>query len=221
MQVPFFPGPVFGWIYVAILVAILGTAAGTDLRSFRVPKWLTVPALGLGVVVNVVRGAWLGSQGLAAWSLGAHGAWVGGLDGLLFSLAGFAVGFGLFLLMWILGVCGGGDVKLFAALGAWVGPALALCVLAVSVGVVLVLVFGRLAVSLVAGDWTKVQGKLLRGQARPRGGRGQPQPKSRLLGFSLPLAVAATVVLLWAFRVDLHFVPAAGGARAPGASHAH
>src|SRR2546430_2166443 len=36
--------------------------------------------------------------------------------------AGFAIGFALLLLPWILGGGGMGDVKMLAALGAWLGP---------------------------------------------------------------------------------------------------
>src|SRR5438270_8400 len=67
----------------------------------------------------------------------------GALDGLLFALAGFGLGFALFFVLWVLGACGGGDVKLFAALGAWVGPALAVGVLAGTVVVLAAAVAAR------------------------------------------------------------------------------
>src|SRR5262245_56621526 len=137
MQTPFFPELAFGWAYVIILLGILTVASVLDLRTMRVPKWLTLTALPLGIVVNIVRGAWLASDGQAAWALEPNGWMLGALDGLLFALAGFAVGFVLFFLMWILGACGGGDVKLFAALGAWLGPALAIQVLLASLVVVI------------------------------------------------------------------------------------
>src|SRR5262249_137668 len=130
MRHPFFPPePVFAWAFCAVLVLLTGLACYTDLRRLTIPKSLTLTALALGLLMNLVRGAWLGATAEAVWTLGAHGGLVGALDALLFSLAGFAVGFGLFFLMWVLGTCGGGDVKLFAALGAWVGPYLALFVL--------------------------------------------------------------------------------------------
>jgi prepilin peptidase CpaA len=40
----------------------------------------------------------------------------------LWSLAGFATGFALNVGFFILHIRGGGDVKLFAGLGAWLGP---------------------------------------------------------------------------------------------------
>ena len=202
MHVTFFPEPVFGWAYLAVLLAILVAASCLDLRFLAVPKWLTVPALGLGVLCNLARGAWLGAVDQPAWALGAGGPVVGALDGLLFALAGFLVGFGLFFLMWILGVCGGGDVKLFAALGAWLGPALAVAVLAVTVVIVCVFVFFRVAAAVFGGNW-----KLLRQPGRrPRPGQAGHQPRRRALGFALPLAVATALVLPYVFRVELHFV---------------
>src|SRR3954447_20707140 len=104
----FFPDPLFGWAYLAALFGLLAAAAWKDLRALVIPKQLTVPALALGLLVNVARGAWLGAAGNAAWVLPEGGPVVGALDGLLFTLAGFAVAFGLFFAMWFLGVCGGG-----------------------------------------------------------------------------------------------------------------
>jgi prepilin peptidase CpaA len=45
-----------------------------------------------------------------------------GASGFLLALSGWAVGLMLFLPFFLLGGMGGGDVKLLAALGAWIGP---------------------------------------------------------------------------------------------------
>src|SRR5262245_8503550 len=128
----YFPDPVTGWVFLTGLLGVLAVASYTDQRFMKVPKWLSLPAFGLGLVASLVRGALLGASGSSVWVLGSNGAGVGALDGLLFALAGFVVGFVLFFGMWLMGICGGGDVKLFAALGAWIGPALVVAVLAVS-----------------------------------------------------------------------------------------
>lgn len=86
---------------VVVLIGLLTVAVVTDMRSSRIPNWLTFPSMAL--------------------ALAAH-AWLHGLQGCLFSLLGFAVGLGLFLGPHLLGCMGAGDVKLMAAVGAIVGP---------------------------------------------------------------------------------------------------
>jgi prepilin peptidase CpaA len=85
--------------------AVAAAGCATDLRSRRIPNWLT-------------GGATLGAL--------IYHAWAAGPSGLLLSLAGCLVGGAIFFLPFALGGLGGGDVKLLAALGAWAGPADAL-----------------------------------------------------------------------------------------------
>ena len=162
----FFPGPMFGWAFSAVLFGLLAVAAYQDLKRVIVPKWITLPTLALGILFNLVRGGWVEASGGGVWS------------GFLFALAGFGTGFGLFLLMWLLGTCGGGDVKLFAALGAWVGPLLCVFIL----GCTIILVVLQLVTLAVAGR----------------------KVNKRRLTYSLPAALVTVVVLLWVFRGELH-----------------
>ena len=85
--------------------AITLVAAFTDVRRFKVPNALTFPALLFGLVVSTC---------------------LGGFAGLGTSLLGAAAGFGVLVVFYALGGVGAGDVKLFAALGSWLGPALTL-----------------------------------------------------------------------------------------------
>ena len=80
------------------LSLILVTAAVTDLRWQRIPNWLTLPALPIGLIAQSVYGE-------------------GFLQGLLGALGGFAALFVLFAI----GSGGGGDVKLFTVVGSFVG----------------------------------------------------------------------------------------------------
>ncbi|HXD85407.1 MAG TPA: A24 family peptidase [Urbifossiella sp.] len=104
----------FAIAFVGILVVGLGYAAYVDWTTLKVPKWLTIGLLALGIAMNLARGGWLGRDSDDGLGLGL-------LNGFLFSLAGFALGFALFFLLWIFGLGGGGDVKLVAATGAWIG----------------------------------------------------------------------------------------------------
>lgn len=84
-------------------VLVLSVSTFTDLRSRRIPNWLVFPFLLLGLIV---------SWGPASW----HGVSVGQ------SLAGMGLGLLLFGSLALMGGMGMGDVKLCAAIGAWVGP---------------------------------------------------------------------------------------------------
>jgi prepilin peptidase CpaA len=82
-----------------VLVAAL-VAAATDLARFKVYNLLTLPLLVSGLIY--------------------HGA-VGGPVELGMSAAGMVLGAAVLLVFYIMGGMGAGDVKLMAALGAWLG----------------------------------------------------------------------------------------------------
>jgi Flp pilus assembly protein protease CpaA len=129
--------------------------------------------------------------------LSPAGVATGAVDGLLFAAAGFAGGFTLFFGLWLMGVCGGGDVKLFAALGAWIGPVLVVAVLAVSLALLWLVVLGVMTSRLLRG-----RGVAMRA--------GQPVAGARspiVIRYSLIATLAAIPVLLWAFRADLGLAP--------------
>jgi prepilin peptidase CpaA len=88
------------------MVALVG--AVTDVRSARIPNRLTYSAL---LIALVLRADLLGLAGLKS---GAAGMLMGG---------------GLFCVLFLLGAMGGGDMKLMAAVGAWVGSTEVLTVL--------------------------------------------------------------------------------------------
>jgi len=82
-------------------VVVLAVATVTDLRSRRIPNWLVLPFLVAGIVTS-------------CWLHGWHGAGQ--------SFGGLALGGVLFGILSVMGGMGMGDVKLCAAIGAWIGP---------------------------------------------------------------------------------------------------
>lgn len=180
---PFFPDPFFGWLFYLTLAGLTGWAAYVDWKTLTIPKPIVVAMLGLGVAFNLVRGIWLGVQQRPGAFFGLTGAGGGAVEGLCFALAGFAVGFGIFFLLWMLGTCGGGDVKLFAALGSWLGPLWTIYAL---VGTYIIVLCGFVLV-----------GWLL------HVARSGFKPRKQQIAYSFPVALTVMVILLWLCRVDL------------------
>jgi Flp pilus assembly protein protease CpaA len=201
IPVPFFPNQAFACTFCGMLLALLFVAAFIDLRRQIVPKWLSLTTLALGVTWNLVRGAWLGSQGLETWQLGSHGAWVGAADGFLFALAGFLTGFGAFFFMWIAGACGGGDVKIFAAMSSWVGSYMSLWIMVLSTVILIVLLGLKLgALFLIQGPQAPVPRSADKNVKAPL---ARDPRLARGMTYALPLALATAFAVLWFFRVDL------------------
>jgi Flp pilus assembly protein protease CpaA len=211
-RLPFFPDAVFGWTFCTVLIILATVAAWSDLRTTKVPNRLTVSILLLGVLGSVLRGGLLAANGMHVWWLSAYapGAiWLGAVDGLLFSVTGFLVAFIAMFVWWALGLCGGGDVKLFAAIGAWVGAAWFPLVWVVSVVFLIVWMTARIVTGGLSPGAVR---KSLRQPNREEGSR-EPDP-SRPAGpgklrvtYSLPIALATALVLLWVFRVELRLAP--------------
>ncbi len=84
-----------------LLLFFLTTAAIIDIRSQKIPNWITFTMTILG--------------------LGFHTA-VSGFNGLFYSLAGLGTGIGVLIVFYLLGGMGAGDVKLMGAVGAVLGP---------------------------------------------------------------------------------------------------
>jgi prepilin peptidase CpaA len=97
----------FAWWPTLIVLAV---ATFMDMRSRRIPNWLVLPFLLVGVAVSPWRHDWPGLR---------QGFW----HGLGMSFAGLALGLLVYGLLFWLGGMGAGDVKLCAAIGAWIGPA--------------------------------------------------------------------------------------------------
>lgn len=92
------------WLLPAVAVMTGLIAAVTDLRTGRIPNWLTLSASILGVVGSGIS---QGVRGLVLSLLGA--VFCGAVPGIVYKAS---AGRGI----------GGGDIKLFIALGALLGP---------------------------------------------------------------------------------------------------
>ncbi len=97
----------FAWWPTLIVLAV---ATFTDLRRSRIPNWLVLPFLLAGIVISPWRPDWHGNGHVYGWY------------GLGQSFAGLGLGLLIYGIPFWMGWTGGGDVKLCAAIGAWIGP---------------------------------------------------------------------------------------------------
>lgn len=87
----------YGFLFVGFCLVI---ASYVDYKERRIPNLISLVLLLTGFGFN---------------------ASMSGMEGFWFSLQGFVSGFGLFFIFYYLNTMGAGDVKLFAAVGSWVG----------------------------------------------------------------------------------------------------
>jgi len=175
---------VIRWLPIVAAVGLTAAALATDLLWRRIPNKLTVPAF-LGAVLFYTA------------AYGQRGLW--------FALAGFLLGFGMLLVLWLLGGGGGGDVKLMGALGAWLGWRQTFYVLIASTVLV---ALG--AVVLMFMEWLMGGLGFLKGGTKVhRGGgsggrRGRKEAAARkwrvrreVMPYALPVALATWGVVGW------------------------
>jgi prepilin peptidase CpaA len=85
----------------AVVVGVGLIACITDVRSRRIPNVLTFGAAAAGLIYGAITGGWSGAGSAAL---------------------GWLIGAAAFFIPFALGGLGAGDVKLLAAIGAWLGP---------------------------------------------------------------------------------------------------
>lgn len=89
-------------VFQILLVSLVLTASVYDIRFRRIPNWLVLTGLALGVGLNTILSGWTGARS---------------------SLLGFALAFLVYFPLYLLRGMGAGDVKLMAAVGSVVGAA--------------------------------------------------------------------------------------------------
>ena len=158
---------------------LLSLACVSDLRTRRIPNVLTLSSAVAAVTFHFVAGGWPA----AGWSL-----------------VGLFVGALLFFPMFALRGMGAGDVKLLAAVGAWLGPgqvvtaALATSIAGGVIAIFVAVAYGYLRralvnLYLVLTHW-RVAG------LQPLPAVTLEQAKGPRLAYAVPIAIG-TVVTLW------------------------
>jgi prepilin peptidase CpaA len=85
---------------IVFLLGILIVSALIDFRSQKIPNLITYPSMIIAILY--------------------HGT-TRGFEGLIFSIAGLAVGISIFLVPYLMGGMGAGDAKLMGAVGGMIG----------------------------------------------------------------------------------------------------
>jgi prepilin peptidase CpaA len=176
----------FHVIPASIVLAAAMIAAVMDVWKFKVYNALTMPLLLTGLVYHVIAG---------------------GMHGFLGSMAGILSGFAVLFVVYTMGGVGAGDVKLMAAVGAWLGMPLTLYVFVASAlasgiyAVVLILLWGSLRET-----WINLQVVLFRMMAlghhlgadvHLEGEIKRADRRRRLVPFGAMVAVGFAAILAW------------------------
>jgi len=175
-------------VYVTAVAAFTTAAAISDLRTRRLPNWLTVPAFAAAVLMHTVVNGWAG---------------------LGFSLLGFATGFSILLVLWLIGGGGGGDVKLMGALGAWLGVSQTLVVFLLSTLIAAAFTAVVVLAGMLSGGFGHVRRRYFaagsagrptrRGAAAADESRKRRKQQRRLMPYAVPVALGTWLVLTFAW----------------------
>lgn len=152
------------------LIVIIGVYF--DLRERRIPNWITIPALGGGLVFH----------GLS-----------GGIPGIPAALVGALAGAAILALPYALGWVGGGDLKLLAAVGALMGAPFALWTIVFASAAAGIMAVGWLAMTGSLANSLSYVFLLWRR-------RSTVKPAAVLTSLSFGPALAAGVLAAWLWQ---------------------
>ncbi len=174
-----------------VLVASLA-AAVLDVWKFKIYNVVTLPLLASGLFYHGV--------------LGGPGELAGSLLGLVF-------GFGILIGFYVMGGMGAGDVKLMAAVGAWLGMPFTFYVFIASslatgiYALVLVVAYGR-----VSETWINLQivwhrlrviGRHLGADDQVELGVNRSDRRHRLIPFAAMVALGIVATLVWTWHSNI------------------
>jgi prepilin peptidase CpaA len=169
----FFKMHSFAWWPTLIVVAV---ATFTDLRSRRIPNWLVLPFLAAGITVS---------------------GWLEGWHGIAQSMMGLGLGILLFGVLFWMGGMGAGDVKLAAAIGAWIGPMQLFFALVVTGIVGGIMAVGWAIAGGFLSDLLKGSGNLVFGRKKGETAPGEEltlsNPKTRKMPYAPAIALGTLI----------------------------
>jgi len=174
------PPLTMAWAY-GVLVAVLVIAAVADVRTGKIPNWLTYPAIAAGLIGHTLVG---GLQGDEETRLGLMG-----------SLGGFATGFLPLLAAFLAGGVGGGDAKLMGAVGALTGWRFALSAMLLGFLAAALLAFVVMIKHRVLKRTLLRIGRFFLLALAPRGAMDPASPDSPKVPFGLGLCIGSAVAL--------------------------
>lgn len=168
-----------------LLLTVLIAAAVTDTRRHRLPNVLTVSAAVLGFILQ---------------------CWLHGWSGFLNALAGFCTGLFLLLPFYAAHWMGAGDVKLMAAVGAFLGWPDSLLAVALTTGAGSVAALGFLAARGGLAEYGRRYGLMAKclfftgkvAYVPPTSG----ESSTLLFPYALAIALGTSATLAWAGQLE-------------------
>jgi prepilin peptidase CpaA len=162
------------FVTALVFIPLTAVITYTDVRYRRIPNKLVLVTLIAGVTLNTIFG-------------GSHG--------LLVSLGGLGLAFGLMFLLHVFGTMGAGDVKLFAAIGAvntvrLVLPTLLIVALTGGALAVVKMIYSGRVRATMFGVFQFFYG-LLPGQTVPR--FDIPEDRSYTLPYAVPICFGSLI----------------------------